>query len=326
MRQILGLCLVICLLAPHCFAENESSRCRLDVIDPALQSALVDWQGAVRSKLEQNGRDNSHASGLYLSFAMDYSLLGQAKRLRPFLLLMASEQAGISREDALVLAAAVEKLHTASLILDDLPSADNAELRRGQAALHRHNLFDEGTAILAAIALLMEGLNLEELVGRHSAGRVREVEAYWKDCIGFNGLSQGQWMDLRPDHAKGDVERMIDLKTSKGFESSIIAPFLLAGVSSQEIARLQGFSSELGLLFQIVDDILDIEASPEETGKDQGQDENNHRMSYVQKYGLQAAKQKVTELGSSLRLQAEQLFPNSPLMLKFIEYLEVRSH
>jgi geranylgeranyl diphosphate synthase type II len=205
--------------------------------------------------------------------AMRYSVLAPAKRVRPLLTLLAAEQLGGSPLAALDPAVAVEFVHAASLVLDDLPSMDDARERRGRAA--NHLVYGEDTAILAGVALLNQAYMVLAAAPLPEGVRVRAV-AVLADAVGVDGLTGGQEFDLRaidgadlgPEH----VERTYRLKTAVLFGAAAELGGLAVGGSAAETASLRRFGLRMGLAFQAFDDLLDAHATAASLGKDVGQD------------------------------------------------------
>jgi geranylgeranyl diphosphate synthase type II len=205
--------------------------------------------------------------------AMSYSLLAPGKRVRPMLTLLTSFHFG--RRDLLALdfGCAIEMVHAASLVMDDLPAMDNAELRRGQPTAHRE--FGEDIALLSCIALLNRAFcTASSVQGLPPAGRIRIV-AVLADAIGSRGLVGGQVMDLRLRSGsirQNDLEQLNGKKTGALFVAAAVAGAIAAGASEDTLAIVHRLGSELGLAFQIADDVLDSVQFAGETGKDTGKD------------------------------------------------------
>ncbi len=203
-----------------------------------------------------------------LAEAMRHGLLAPAKRIRSILLVMSADLFGADRAHAIRAAAAVELVHAASLVLDDLPSMDNAELRRGRQTTHR--AFDEATAILAAIALLNGGYDvLAKLEGIAADRRARAI-AMLCDAVGCQGLSGGQLMDLRPQQGSGlsEVEQVHRGKTGALFAAALGIGATLGAPTPAAERVFWDSGMAIGLAFQGYDDLLDVFADTAKTGKD----------------------------------------------------------
>lgn len=220
--------------------------------------------------------------------SMRHSLLAPGKRVRALLLIMATRHFGGAEEQAFSSACAVEMVHAASLILDDLPAMDNATLRRGLPANHR--VYGEATAILAAIALMNRAFGvIAEDASLPQAARVRLVDILSR-AIGSEGLVAGQEADLKwtPIAAtRKDVELVHERKTAALFAASTEMGAVAAGIFGDEARRMRDFGTRLGLAFQVLDDLLDVLAARDRAGKDVGRDEGKPSM--VRTVGLEEA-------------------------------------
>jgi geranylgeranyl diphosphate synthase type II len=231
-----------------------------------------------------------------LEEAMRYSLLAGGKRIRPVLALATARAAGADPAVVLPLAAALELIHTYSLIHDDLPAMDDDDLRRGRPTCHK--AFGENVAILAGDGLYAEAFRhvLTRQQGDPQAilAAVGELAA----ATGVNGMVGGQYLDVTeraPTGAAG-LRTVHTLKTGKLIAASIVCPLRL--VLHDRPARIElyrGFASELGVLFQIVDDILDVTGSDDALGKTRGSDERLGKRTYVSEYGLERARELAAE-------------------------------
>jgi len=236
--------------------------------------------------------------------AMRYSVFAGGKRLRPALVMLAGRTFGAVTADLLAGAAAVEMVHTYSLIHDDLPALDNDDLRRGQPTLHRR--FDEATAILAGDALLTLGLTVlaehpEALAGELRAGAVALVGR----AIGTGGMIGGQAEDLAaesgwpagPGAAAAALDRIHRGKTGALLTASLRLGGVYAAVSPAEDLILRDLGGTVGLLFQIRDDILDVEGSASALGKTPGKDAAASKLTYPALHGLDRSRERLKELG-----------------------------
>jgi geranylgeranyl diphosphate synthase, type II len=244
----------------------------------------------VESYLESLRFSGESASG-GLEEAMRYSLLAGGKRIRPVLALATAAAIGRDPESVLPLAAAIELIHTYSLIHDDLPAMDDDDLRRGHATCHR--AFGEDVAILAGDGLYAEAfrLLLSEQDGEpaHLLAAARELAA----ATGVQGMVGGQYLDVAGTAPAGPagLRRLHELKTGRLIAASIECVLLIDGKHGPEtILLFHDYASELGVLFQIVDDILDVTGSPESLGKPQGSDERLGKRTYVSEFGLDGAR------------------------------------
>ena len=241
-----------------------------------------------------------------LEQAMRYSLLAGGKRIRPVLALATAEALGRDPDDLLPFAAAIEMIHTYSLIHDDLPAMDDDELRRGQATCHV--VFGEDVAILAGDGLFAEALRLalSEQAGEPAGliAAARELTA----AVGVDGMVGGQFLDVTADGrpAPPELRRLHELKTGRLIAASVSCVVLLCGASGPATIALGRFAEELGVVFQIVDDILDVTGDDAELGKPSGSDERHGKHTYVSVYGLDRARQLARESHAQARAALAQ--------------------
>ena len=223
-----------------------------------------------------------------LEQAMRYSLLAGGKRIRPVLALATAEALGRDPAEVLPLAAAIEMVHTYSLIHDDLPAMDDDILRRGQPTCHVE--FGEDVAILAGDGLFAEAmlLVLAEQDGEpaHVLAALRELVA----AAGTGGMVGGQYLDVAGDAAV-ELRRLHELKTGALIAASVGCVLSLGGVEGPATIPFRRFAAELGVVFQIVDDILDVTGDEAELGKPRGSDERHGKATYVSVFGLQRARE-----------------------------------
>jgi geranylgeranyl diphosphate synthase, type II len=219
-----------------------------------------------------------------LEEAMRYSLLAGGKRIRPVLALATARAIGRDEQTVLPLAAGVELIHTYSLIHDDLPAMDDDDLRRGRPT--NHKVYGEDVAILAGDALYAEAfrhiLERQEGEARHVLRAVTELAA----ATGVNGMVGGQWIDVT-DEPQADLPTLHALKTGRLIAASVECVLLVHGMPGDAYRR---FADELGVLFQIVDDILDVTGTDDALGKPQGSDERHGKRTYVSQFGLDEAR------------------------------------
>jgi geranylgeranyl diphosphate synthase type II len=233
-----------------------------------------------------------------LEEAMRYSLLAGGKRIRPVLALATAEALGRPTDEVLPLAAAIEMIHTYSLIHDDLPAMDDDELRRGKPTCHV--AFGEDVAILAGDGLFAEALRLalEQQQGEPAnviAG-VREVVT----AAGTHGMVGGQFLDVAGAD-RTDLRRLHELKTGALIAASVGSVLALEGLGGPATIPFRRFAAELGVVFQIVDDILDVTGDEEELGKPRGSDERHGKATYVSVFGLDRARELARESHAAAR-------------------------
>ncbi|HEX7019703.1 MAG TPA: polyprenyl synthetase family protein [Gemmatimonadaceae bacterium] len=224
--------------------------------------------------------------------SMRYTALAESKRVRAVLALLCAEMCG-KPAAAMPVAAAVELVHASSLILDDLPSMDDAPLRRGRKS--NHLVHGEAIAILAAFALL--NLAYDAIAAAYPGELGRRIARLLADSIGSDGLIGGQAEDLLATEQQisfETLERIHRRKTGALFSAAATAGVITAGGSAEQVTAVAAYAKNLGLAFQIVDDLLDVEGDPEETGKAQRQDVK--KTTFVSFSGAEGARQLAAEL------------------------------
>ncbi len=215
--------------------------------------------------------------------AMRYSLLAGGKRIRPALLFLTCDMLSGEHGNAVPAAAALEMIHTYSLIHDDLPCMDDDDLRRGRPSCHKQ--FGEATALLAGDALLTEAFSQIALIPDPAS--VRKLIAVLSDAAGNKGMIHGQEMDLQTEKGQIQLEEINQYKTGKLIVAAVLMGAVCAGLEEEEkLEALRTFAEKTGEVFQIVDDILDVTSSAEVLGKTIGSDEKNEKKTYVSLYGI----------------------------------------
>lgn len=230
--------------------------------------------------------------------AMRYGSLDGGKRLRPLLTVATGEMFNVSRTCALRVAAAVEFVHSYSLIHDDLPAMDAGELRRGRPTVHRQ--FDEATAILAGDALLTDAFAILTDPATHEDPKIRcDLVSTLSRAAGSRGMVAGQMLDLiaeRQPFDIGAITRLQRLKTGDLFAFCCEAGAVLGRASPQSRQALQKYAHDMGLAFQIADDLLDFEGREEDTGKSVGRDQVAGKATFVSILGADRARQQAQML------------------------------
>ena len=233
--------------------------------------------------------------------AMRYSVLGGGKRLRPFLVCESARLFGVDPGRARRVGAAIEMVHAYSLIHDDLPAMDDSDLRHGHPTAHL--AYDEATAILAGDGLLTESFTVLADPRTHDKGEVRSaLVAALAAAAGAAGMVGGQMIDISPERSGLDLDgisHLQRLKTGALIRFSCQAGAILGEASEAEHAALVAYAEDLGLAFQIADDILDAESTPEALGKPTGQDANLGKATFVGQLGIGAAREKADALVQS---------------------------
>ena len=224
--------------------------------------------------------------------AMRYAALGPGKRLRPFLVLAGARLFAVAQHCALQVAAAIEMVHAYSLVHDDLPAMDDSDLRRGRPTCHKE--FDEATAVLAGDGLLTAAFGVLAHPDTHGDPAVRcELVASLAAAAGPAGMVGGQMIDLIAEHRPldiGAITRLQRMKTGALIAFSCEAGAILAKAPSEARAALHGYAHDLGLAFQIADDLLDVEGSAAETGKPVGADAAAGKATFVSILGIERAR------------------------------------
>jgi len=260
---------------------------------------------------------------------MRYSVFAGGKRFRPALVLLGGELFGGARAALLEGAAAVELIHTYSLIHDDLPALDDDNLRRGRATLHR--AFDEATAILAGDALLTLGLTtLAARPAGMTAERRAAAAALVGGAIGTGGMIGGQMEDLAtevswPHDPPAALERIHLGKTAALIGAALRLGGLYAGAGAAEDARLAELGRRLGLLFQIGDDLLDVVGTEVELGKTPGKDHQARKLTYPELYGVEESRRRLEATAEEARAAAVGLGPNAKLAVSLVAFLTERT-
>lgn len=259
---------------------------------PSGREYLQNRAQMVSSYLETLLSSNNQPSGLYA--AMNYSLLAGGKRLRPVLCLAAAESLSVPAETALPAAAAIEMVHSYSLIHDDLPVMDNDDLRRGKPT--NHKVYGEAVALLAGDALLTEAFS--QLTGLESVPPARIVQfvQVLAEAAGPAGMVGGQYVDMESEHGDGseaELRYIHENKTGKLITASVVIGGLHADPGDTVMTALESYGYHLGLAYQMVDDVLDVTATSEQLGKTAGKDLISEKLTYPRLIGLEATKERI---------------------------------
>jgi len=264
-----------------------------------------------------------------LHAAMRYSVFAGGKRVRPALVVLAGEACGAAREVLLSGGAALELVHTYSLIHDDLPALDDDDLRRGRPTCHRQ--FDEATAILAGDGLLTLGLHVlaREPRGAGAATRRRAVDLV-AEAIGTAGMIGGQMDDLEaewawPADAGAALESIHRRKTGALLTAAVRLGGLYAGASAAEDRALAALGARIGLLFQIADDILDVTGTAASLGKTAGKDAQAQKLTYPGLYGLEESRRRLGAVAAEAQALARALPRGAGLFPSLVRFLAART-
>ncbi len=286
---------------------NDISRSQTRETRSWLGEAMAESAKAVEAVLEKV-LPRPHGLHTRVQEAMRYATFAGGKRLRPFLVLESSRLFGVESARALRVAAAIEVLHTYSLVHDDLPCMDDDDLRRGRPTTHI--AFDEATAVLAGDALLTVAFEILAGSETHPSAEVRcRLIARLAEAAGSNGMIGGQMIDMQaPTMTFGPEEIMLlqRLKTGQLFEFSCEAGAILAEASDVDRERLREYARDMGLVFQITDDLLDVTSTAEKTGKAVGKDQDRGKATLVSIHGIKGARAEAERLA---RRAAETLSP-----------------
>ncbi len=287
-----------------------------------LSSKRKQIDNALGAIIEKN------SNGTKIKSAMEYSLMSSGKRLRPILCIAAAETVGGHLDDTLRAACAIEMIHTYSLIHDDLPAMDNDNLRRGQPTCHIK--FDDATAILAGDALLtlaFEILSSVESVDKDHAFNWLRVIHTIAMAAGCKGMIEGQLQDIGAEgNVLGleDLKKMHRLKTGALLEASVITGTILGNGNRDQIEKLKNYARNIGLAFQITDDILNVEGDPDIMGKDVGTDQARGKSTYPSILGMEESKEFAKKLVNDA-LKVLDYFDNKADPLRAIaHYIVVR--
>ncbi|MGA2928263.1 MAG: polyprenyl synthetase family protein [Solirubrobacteraceae bacterium] len=292
------------------------------------QPAYPDHLRAEVERYLQGVRFSDEATCAGLQEAMRYSLLAGGKRIRPVLALATARAIGRPPASVLPLAAALELIHTYSLIHDDLPAMDDDDFRRGRPTCHR--AFGEAVAILAGDGLYAEAFRL--LLSEQQADPADLLAAACElaAATGVQGMVGGQYTDVAGTAASGPggLRRLHELKTGRLIAASIECALLLGGARERgTITAFRAFASELGVLFQIVDDILDVTGSVQTLGKQQGSDERLGKRTYVSEFGLAGARRMAGESHQRARSALARAAPTQGTELEQItDFIATRSY
>ena len=256
-----------------------------------------------------------------LEEAMRYSLLAGGKRIRPVLTMATAEALERDPGEVLPLAAAIELIHTYSLIHDDLPAMDDDALRRGQPTCHVK--FGEDVAILAGDGLFAEALGLVAREQQGEPDRVLAALGHLVAAAGVAGMVGGQYLDITVGD-EVDLRRVHELKTGRLIAASIECVLMLGGVSGPATISWSRFAAELGVLFQIVDDILDVTGDEAALGKPQGSDERQGKRTYVSVFGLERARELAVESHEKARAALAEARGRTDTLARITDYILTR--
>jgi len=261
--------------------------------------------------------------------AMRYSTLSGGKRLRPFLVLESAGLFNVAKSCSLRVAAAVEMIHSYSLVHDDLPAMDDSALRRGRATTHVQ--YDEATAILAGDGLLTRAFEVLADPASHGDPQVRvELIAALAGAAGPAGMVGGQMFDLLAEHDRtldiGAITRLQRLKTGELIAFSSVAGAILGKAPHAARIALTAYAHDLGLAFQIADDLLDAEGDAAEVGKDVGKDADAGKATFVSILGLERARAQAALLADQAAAHLDAFGEKAELLRQVARFVVTRRH
>lgn len=297
--------------------------------DNAFGERLEAYRERVNRRLER-AISGGEGTPERLRAAMEYSVLGAGKRVRPLLAYASGELAGVAAESVDAIAASVELIHAYSLIHDDLPSMDDDDLRRGRPTTHRQ--FDEATAILAGDALqalAFETLSTDDALASHPAAATREIIGWLARAVGPAGMVGGQALDMEAEGQRVDeaaLENIHRRKTGALLRASIMMPSVLGRMTDEARGRLDAFAVDIGLVFQIRDDLLEVEQDTATLGKSAGSDLANDKSTYPSVLDVEGARERADELYGRAKTVLESLGPGAEGLLWLAEFILRRSH
>jgi len=259
--------------------------------------------------------------------AMRYAALGNGKRIRPFFVLECGRLFDINERSLLRVASAVECIHAYSLIHDDLPCMDDDDLRRGRPSVHK--AYDEGIAVLAGDALQSLAFEIISDEATHTGPKVR-AELIHKLAVasGARGMAGGQAIDVSVKNNTLEmplIARMQRMKTGALFQFSAEAGAIMAGASSDAFAALSGFAHDLGLAYQIADDLLDVEGKASETGKAVGKDAGQGKASFVLALGPEQARGRARMLAGQAKAHLDFFGKNASILRQSVDFVIERT-
>jgi len=258
-----------------------------------------------------------------LTEAMRYSVLNGGKRLRPILVYLSSELGEANHDSIDTLAGSIELIHCYSLIHDDLPSMDDDDLRRGNPTTHKK--YDEATAILAGDALQPLAFELISNLDTSDTNKINIVNCLANAC-GYLGMVGGQIKDIHSKEINtvNELDVMHSQKTGRLIQASLETSGILSGLDQKDIEALSIYGEKIGLAFQIQDDIIDIESPSSISGKDQGSDINQNKITYPSIVGLEESRTKARELASEAKEILHLLHKNTDNLNKLADYIVQR--
>ncbi len=298
------------LKAPPTFSVDNYMKSKKGVIESRLKELVPEEKNAYRSLFE----------------AARYSLVNGGKRIRPILALATTETLGGREESALVPACALEMIHTYSMIHDDLPCMDNDDFRRGKPTLHK--IYPAGHAVLTGDFLLTYAFQILAEAPHLSADQKIQMIHVLAKNAGGSGMISGQIMDIEAENkilSQDHLNLLHQYKTGALLKAAVLFGCIAAGAEKRVADQLEIFSGNIGLAFQIVDDILDVTASEEKHGRKLPSDVNNHKTTYVSSLGMEKSRQTADALLKSSLEILQGLPYNTSLLAGLAKFIVHRN-
>ena len=308
-------------------ANDDSQRPETMTFDNELQRFDNAARLLVKGELSVSYRSSSVPESLIT--AIDYAIAGEGKRIRPILVYRAAAAIvdGAPPPALDYAALALELVHTYSLIHDDLPAMDDDDLRRGRPTLHR--AFNEATAILVGDGLQVQAFSMiTHAPGLTPEQRV-EMIARLAEASGFTGMVGGQYRDMEATGTElglAELQAMHAMKTGALIRAAVQLGGIAAGGNSQQLQALDAFAQHIGLAFQVVDDILDVESDSATLGKTGGKDEATHKATYVSLLGLEGARKEAARLLGAALAAADVLGSRAEPLREVAHFIVQRKH
>jgi len=320
-RTPAGVLFVFALRTKH----HAVSRLRLLYCHVMLKETLLEGQQLADAALDRLiPLETQHPVSIHK--AMRHSVFAGGKRLRPILCMEAGRIVAGSLPQAIEeLGAALEMLHTYSLIHDDLPALDNDDLRRGRPTCHK--VFGEAIAILAGDALQTQAYEVLSQLKCSTEARVRIIEVIARGTGTLDGMIGGQVVDLEAEHTKPTAEMLEYIhrsKTAALIMASLVSGGLYAEAKDSEVAKLRAFGLGIGLAFQIVDDVLDVTQTSEQLGKTAGKDTASEKVTYPALFGIEASVRKADALVNDAFSQLEGFGERAETLKELARFLVER--
>ncbi len=291
-----------------------------------LKIVLKEKKQEIENYLEKLMKEYYPPLSKTLQEAMEYSLFSGGKRIRPILTELVSEMLGGSMEEARKTGSAIELIHTYSLIHDDLPSMDDDDLRRGKPTNHR--VYGPGIAILAGDGLLTLAFNILSNLKLSTTQTLKIIKLISKGA-GPKGMVGGQVLDLEAEEKQLSLDKLKKVhqaKTGGLFRASILGGALCANPADKEVQALETYAYNLGLLFQVTDDVLDVVGDSKKLGKKSGQDKRLNKSTYPSLLGLEGARSEAISLAEKAKNSLSIFDNRADLLLDLVDFVLNREH